>query len=375
MRLIKGMARRGWIEFPMSNVCLRARIVKRCSCMKSRCRLPACLALTAVLAFPFVVVPTTAEAQVVTCPSASPGAKYGSCAAANRGTSAAVTSSTVVLTCSSGAVTYGGDVNTCAYAVWYPWSYMDYNTPILTTYAGWQQRNNITWNNAAPAPPTGSVTGPAQISWVAPAVDVNGLPITVTGYVIQYGTTDFSQSVTVAANITTYTFQNLQSGTWQFRVIAKDSSGASAPSNPVTLVIAGNQVCGNAPPVATQTVACPAGTTGTWTQTHIWSPVAYPTCWNANAWTPSSPPAGSCPAGGQTWKTTASESVFEAVLPLSGTALVQGNNLGTIAAGKPCGAEQYKIGTASYRRITDSDAALKSPTYAGRNNTAVCTLQ
>jgi hypothetical protein len=83
--------------------------------------------------------PTAAGAQVVTCPSASPGAKYGSCAAANQGTSAAVTSSTVVLTCSSRAVTYDGGVNTCAYTVWYPWSYMDYNTPILTTYAGWQR--------------------------------------------------------------------------------------------------------------------------------------------------------------------------------------------------------------------------------------------
>jgi hypothetical protein len=67
--------------------------------------------------------------------------------------------------------------------------------------------------------------------------------------------------------------------------------------------------------------------------------------------------------------------VFEAVLPVSGTALTQGNNVGTIPAAKACGDEQYKMGTASYRRITDTDASLKSPTYAGRINTALCTQQ
>lgn len=45
----------------------------------------------------------------------------------------------------------------------------------------------------------------------------------------------------------------------------------------------------------TQTVVCPAGTTGNWTQTQTYSAAAYPTCWTAGAFAPSGPPAGSCP--------------------------------------------------------------------------------
>ena len=145
-----------------------------------------------------------------------------------------------------------------------------------------------------PPPPTGSVTGPAQLSWSVPATGIDGNPVSITGYTIRYGTTDFSQSVSLPATTTTYTLQSLASGTWRFEIIAQDSSGNSAPSNPVSLTIAGSQVCGAAPATATQTIACPRGTTGTWTQSHGWSPVAYPACWAAKAWTPTSPPAGSC---------------------------------------------------------------------------------
>lgn len=231
-------------------------------------------------------------------------------------------------------------------------------------------------SSSAPTPPVGSATGPAQISWSAPTVDSAGNPVTVSGYIIQYGTTDFSYSQSVSALVTTYTFNSLAAGTWQFRVVALDASGGrSAPSTPVTLVIGGSSAgtCAAAPATATQTVACPTGTTGTWTQTHGWTSAAYPTCWTANAWSPTSAPAGACTTAAVTWKTSAAESVFEAVLPVSGSALVQGNSVGTVAAGKTCGAEVYKIGTASYRRISDSDASLRSPTYAGRVNTAVCT--
>lgn len=44
----------------------------------------------------------------------------------------------------------------------------------------------------------------------------------------------------------------------------------------------------------TQAGACPAGTTGAWTQTAAYSPAAYPTCWTLGAYAPSSPPAGAC---------------------------------------------------------------------------------
>jgi hypothetical protein len=53
-------------------------------------------------------------------------------------------------------------------------------------------------------------------------------------------------------------------------------------------------VCSAMPAVASQDVTCPAGTTGTWTQTHGWNSAPYPSCWTAQAWQPTSPPANRC---------------------------------------------------------------------------------
>lgn len=54
--------------------------------------------------------------------------------------------------------------------------------------------------------------------------------------------------------------------------------------------------CPAKPADDSQTVQCPAGTTGTWTQTRTYTSAPSPTCWAAGAWTPSAPSAGSCPA-------------------------------------------------------------------------------
>lgn len=43
-----------------------------------------------------------------------------------------------------------------------------------------------------------------------------------------------------------------------------------------------------------RTQACPAGTTGTWTQTRSYASAAYPTCWTAGEWIPDRPAAGAC---------------------------------------------------------------------------------
>ncbi len=267
-------------------------------------------------------------------------------------------------------------VGYCAQAQLTPYTACDYPNG----KEGYRLDSDIFGNTAAanpPAAPTGSVTGPAQLSWTTPATGIDGNPVTITGYVIQYGTTDFSQSVTLPATATTYTFQSLAPGTWQFQIVAKDSSGNSSPSNRVTLTIAGSQVCGAAPATATQSVACPAGTTGTWTQSHGWSPVAYPTCWTANAWTPTSAPAGSCTtvATVTNWKTRATETVSEAVLSQSGTTLVLGTAQGSIAAGKPCGNQVLTSFNGSYRTVSEGDVSLSSPTYQGRSHVAVCTQQ
>ena len=48
------------------------------------------------------------------------------------------------------------------------------------------------------------------------------------------------------------------------------------------------------PAAETQTVQCPAGTTGSWQQTRTYSAAVYPTCWTAGAWSPTAAPAGAC---------------------------------------------------------------------------------
>lgn len=54
--------------------------------------------------------------------------------------------------------------------------------------------------------------------------------------------------------------------------------------------------CPAKPADQTQPGVCPAGTTGSWTQTLTHTSAAAPTCWVAGAWSPSSPPAGACVA-------------------------------------------------------------------------------
>jgi hypothetical protein len=52
--------------------------------------------------------------------------------------------------------------------------------------------------------------------------------------------------------------------------------------------------CPAKPANETRPGACPAGATGTWTQTLTYTSAASPICWTAGAWAPSSPPAGAC---------------------------------------------------------------------------------
>ena len=53
--------------------------------------------------------------------------------------------------------------------------------------------------------------------------------------------------------------------------------------------------CGAAPASSTATMACPAGTTGSWTQTTTYASAAAPTCWTPVA-SPTAAPAGACTA-------------------------------------------------------------------------------
>lgn len=68
-----------------------------------------------------------------------------------------------------------------------------------------------------------------------------------------------------------------------------------ANHNPLTVTYQGQiPKCPSKPPVATRSVQCPVGYTGSWTQTQDWQSAAYPTCWVALPWAPTTAPDGAC---------------------------------------------------------------------------------
>ncbi|HTU66802.1 MAG TPA: hypothetical protein VMF52_12690 [Steroidobacteraceae bacterium] len=60
----------------------------------------------------------------------------------------------------------------------------------------------------------------------------------------------------------------------------------------------GGTTCPSRPADEKRTQSCPSGTTGTWQQSRTYTSAAYPTCWTAGAWTPTSAPSGYCVADG-----------------------------------------------------------------------------
>ena len=84
-----------------------------------------------------------------------------------------------------------------------------------------------------PAPSTGSVL----VSWTPPTNYADGSPLTsISGYRIYYSrnSTQLDQVVNVNGGLTSYTVENLESGTWYFAVSAKDGAGLeSAKSSPL----------------------------------------------------------------------------------------------------------------------------------------------
>src|SRR6185437_4220777 len=97
-----------------------------------------------------LLVAAIAHSQVVSCDGASTGQPYSSCGAPS--VNASPVGSTPVLWCSSGAQT-GAAQDSCPGATWLPWSNRQGYSWILTSYAGWQRAQDITFNQATPAPP------------------------------------------------------------------------------------------------------------------------------------------------------------------------------------------------------------------------------
>jgi hypothetical protein len=83
---------------------------------------------------------------------------------------------------------------------------------------------------------SGGGSGTASLSWVPPSTNTNGTPLTdLAGFYVNYGNSPsaLNQRITVASpSATSYTVQNLGSGTWYFTVVVYTSVGTeSAPSD------------------------------------------------------------------------------------------------------------------------------------------------
>lgn len=79
------------------------------------------------------------------------------------------------------------------------------------------------------------------LTWEAPTTNVDGTPLTdLAGYKIYYGVSsgEYTKVIIITDNITTYTIENLSSGTYYFAVTAYDTAGnESAYSNEVSKTI------------------------------------------------------------------------------------------------------------------------------------------
>lgn len=93
-----------------------------------------------------------------------------------------------------------------------------------------------------PTPPeTGS--GSVTLTWTAPSTRLDGSSIAlseIASYTIDYGqdVNNLEESVSVGGDETSYSFDNLASGTWYFKIEVVDTNGLSSPpSNPVSTQI------------------------------------------------------------------------------------------------------------------------------------------
>lgn len=62
----------------------------------------------------------------------------------------------------------------------------------------------------------------------------------------------------------------------------------------VAVTVTSGTTCPSRPSDETRSQSCPSGTTGSWQQSRTYASAAYPTCWTAGSWTPTSAPSGFC---------------------------------------------------------------------------------
>ena len=86
----------------------------------------------------------------------------------------------------------------------------------------------------------GTTLGTATLVWSAPTTNTDGTPLTdLAGYKVHYGTTHGSYPNTITiGNVTSYSINNLTSGTYYFSLTSYDTSGMeSGYSNEVSKVV------------------------------------------------------------------------------------------------------------------------------------------
>jgi hypothetical protein len=103
--------------------------------------------------------------------------------------------------------------------------------------AGTSSSGGTTATTGAGVTQTGSTTGMATLSWVAPTLNTNGTAVTdLTSYTIYYGTssTALTQSVNVPGGTSTsYVVSSLSAGTWFFAVAANASDGTQSAKSTI----------------------------------------------------------------------------------------------------------------------------------------------
>jgi hypothetical protein len=195
--------------------------------------------------------------------------------------------------------------------------------------------------------------GTATLNWKPPITNTDGTPLTnLIGYNIYHGTqaNSLENFLTVSnAGLTEYVVRNMPAGTHYFAMTSiNDSGGESneAPALPITLTepVTPPPTCPAQPAPETRAQACVAPTIGSWSQTHGWTSVAAPACWEAAPWTPASAPAGVCATPAPLVAGATNLYAYRSTtLPM---ALV-----GVVRLGMPCGPETKTVNGTKYCRV------------------------
>ena len=218
----------------------------------------------------------------------------------------------VVSVCDSASIPVGrGDMANCASARrWLPKTQVQASAKVGYCYGasmtvlacdiangggeGWQLASAI-WTSP-PIPPGPPVfTGSASLSCTPPTQNTDGSPLMdLIGYHWLYGAANPPVMPLATTTACSYVANNLTVGTWFFAVTAYTPSAESALSAVVSKAITQDACTVPRPANKTQSVACPVGTVGSWTQTATYVAATYPLCWTQGPWLPAAAPAGSC---------------------------------------------------------------------------------